>query len=562
MSRRRGICVTVVVAGALVSILLRLHVPMLLLPPSGSPHDDGLFLRGASYLAAGDWLGPFNNLTLAKGPAFPAFIAVMHWLRLPLMLGLQVTVVLAALALAACVWVVTRRDWPAAATFLIVALNPTNFSAQASRVIRDSWYASLSVLFIAVLFLAVYGAARGRRLSWAVPAGALAGLCGAAYWLCREEGPWIVPSVAILVVGLPLGLFYRWRRQPVEARPSADLLRRRGLRVGAVLLAALVGFGAPIELVRAENQSHYGAALTTDWANGKIARAYSDWTRVRAGTLFPRVPISHEQRLAVYAVSPAAMRLRSFLESKDDPWKAIQCAHTDPCDELTGAYMLWAIRDAAAGQGLFASEQSAQIYFGHLSDQIQAACNDGKLTCAARLPVSLQPFQRTSVSAFTSSFTGGLWDLVADEDLYSPLQSVPSIPQPERDQLLSLLAGAPATQIEADQEASQFTAGDWLYDALDFIYRVLVPLLTLLGLCGLGIALWRPSWPRAALAALCLALAVGVLVRTGLIALVDSAEFPAREPSYEFPSHAFLLAFGCVGAALLVMRSFSSESSM
>ena len=73
-----------------------------LLAPGGSryrsacpPTDDILFLRGATSIASGDWLGPFNQVTLAKGAAYPAFIAAMHVLGIPVKIGEQATYALA-----------------------------------------------------------------------------------------------------------------------------------------------------------------------------------------------------------------------------------------------------------------------------------------------------------------------------------------------------------------------------------------------------------------------------------------------------------------------------------
>ena len=47
-------------------------------------HDDELFVRLAHYLAAGQWLGPYDNLTLAKGTFYPMFIAASFWASVPL----------------------------------------------------------------------------------------------------------------------------------------------------------------------------------------------------------------------------------------------------------------------------------------------------------------------------------------------------------------------------------------------------------------------------------------------------------------------------------------------
>ena len=466
MTRRLGtgrtICIAIAAVAAIVSVLLRLHVPVLTLPTGASGYDDGLFIRQASNLAGRHWLGSFDNLTLAKGMAFPAFIALMHGLRVPLMLGIQATVLAAALALAAAVWVVTRRDWLATVTFVVLALDPMNYSYQAARVIRDDWYAALALLFVSLLFLAVYGAARGRSLPGMLGLGFLGGLCGAAFWLCREEGPWIVPSVLIAAMVLPLGLYLRGRRQPIGERAPDELVRRRKVAVGAALVAALVGLGVPIEIVRAENDSHYGAALTNDMASGEIARAYADWSRVRAGPLIYRVPFSREQRQAVYAVSPAARQLRSYLESKQNPWAQGECSHGISCDELTGRVEIWALRSAAAQRGHFSSESAAQDFFAQLDDQINAACDSGRLDCATQLPVGLQPLQHTSLSGLTDSFTAGIWDLFTSSRLYSLVRQVPPLTQADRNYVRSIVGGLPATQAEADQGVSDFVAGDWI----------------------------------------------------------------------------------------------------
>ena len=54
------------------SLWLRAAFPVYAVADAG--HDDQLFVLQAYYLGAGKWLGAFNNLTLAKGPAYPAFI--------------------------------------------------------------------------------------------------------------------------------------------------------------------------------------------------------------------------------------------------------------------------------------------------------------------------------------------------------------------------------------------------------------------------------------------------------------------------------------------------------
>jgi hypothetical protein len=50
-------------------------------------HDDQLFIRLAASLIQGQWLGEYDNLTLAKGAFYPIWVALSFWLGVPLVLA-------------------------------------------------------------------------------------------------------------------------------------------------------------------------------------------------------------------------------------------------------------------------------------------------------------------------------------------------------------------------------------------------------------------------------------------------------------------------------------------
>lgn len=126
--------------------------------------------------------------------------------------------------MAGCIWQVTRRWRPAVAAYAVIALNPMSFGVANTAVLRDGWAASLALLFIASTFLAVHAAVSRTPIVWLVGFGLLAGLSGAAFWLCREEGPSIIPSIAVIVVGLPA---LRWWSAPIWRIPQTSGCDRR-----------------------------------------------------------------------------------------------------------------------------------------------------------------------------------------------------------------------------------------------------------------------------------------------------------------------------------------------
>src|ERR1700722_5782360 len=64
-----------------------------------SPYDQGLFFTLATYIKKGLWLGPYNNLTLAKGPFYPMYVSTMSSLHTPLLLSQQLLYVIACFVL-------------------------------------------------------------------------------------------------------------------------------------------------------------------------------------------------------------------------------------------------------------------------------------------------------------------------------------------------------------------------------------------------------------------------------------------------------------------------------
>ena len=542
-------CLAAVVAGSIGSLLLRREVPVTLLANSG--YDDALFIRQAAHLSSGHWLGPFDDLTLSKGPAYPAFIAVMHVLNIPLKVGEQLTLLLAAGCLAACVWVVTRRTIVATVVYLAVAVDPASFGFAASRVLRDSWYASLTLLVVASFFLAVHGAVTRTRLVWVLPTSVLAGVSAAAFWLCREEGPVILPAIAAIALGLPVWAVVRGR----SARTAGPVRRKRSLVKGARLAGvfALTGIAAavPVGYVAVQNDRHYGAALTNDVSAGEYARAYADWADVRAGTPIAHVPISAAQRAAVYAISPAASELETELEAPDNHWRQPSCRIAKVCDDFAGGWEVWALREAASDAGHFSSETAVQSYFGQVADDIEAACSSARLTCDRHLPPSLEPFQHATVPGVRTAAWRGVVFLGSSTVLTTVPGPQVAVSPGQRKSFAAMITNLPTSPRSAQVREQKLAGRATVYHVLTGFYLWLLPLLLVTTAAGIILSLLRRKRIAGPMAVLLAALAIGALSRLLLLAVIDSTTFPAVASVYELATRALLLGFALAGTALL-----------
>jgi hypothetical protein len=389
---------TLVVAGcaviAAISLWLRAAVPVSAI--ALAPHDDLLFVRLAYYLGGGQWLGPYDQFTLAKGMAYSAFTLAAFAAGLPLKLAEQ-GAYLASAGLAA--WLAARLTHSRAVAFLlfaILAFSPFLWIGPLSRVIREGLYISVSLagmMLTAAVLLPRAALTTRARLALLV----CLGIVAAIFWLTREEGVWLFPAVAFLILAAAV----REIRANLPAMGWAAVAGRLA-RAVAMAVVPISVFAANVAAVAAMNERAYGAFMINEVqsepfraAFGALVRVqHDDWQRY---VIFPR-----QARERAYSVSPAAQELRATLDGEiGEGWRRAGCAALpiEPCTEIPAGWFLWALRDAVAEAGHYASARESLSFYERLAAEINAACDSGRIPCT--------PFHATLVPPFR-------WHYVAD----------------------------------------------------------------------------------------------------------------------------------------------------
>src|SRR5215471_1740151 len=197
------------IAIAALSLWLRTAVPVFAI--GYSMHDDLLFVRLAYQLGAGTWLGPYDNLTLAKGMAYPAFILASFLASLPLKIAEQAAYLAAAGLMAWLMTQLTGRRCLALLLFACLAFNPVLWTVHLARVIREGLYISLPFALIVLAAAVLLQRGVTRSLVMHLILLIALGLVGGVYWLTREEGIWIVPALAVLLAGAASAAWMGWR---------------------------------------------------------------------------------------------------------------------------------------------------------------------------------------------------------------------------------------------------------------------------------------------------------------------------------------------------------------
>lgn len=336
-------------------------------------HDDALFLKLARSLVQGEWLGPYDRLTLAKGPFYSIFVAVVFWIGLPLGFAQQLFYTAACAAGARAVVPALKSGAARFAIYALLLLNPMSWESPTNgRILRQAVYTPLGLLIFAAL-VALYcrrAESPRRQLPWAV----LLGVSLGCFWITREESIWIVPSVLVLTLGYVLAAF----------RTSPAALRHAGATLG---IAAL-GVALPLLAVSSMNYLYYGWFGTVETRAAPMEQAYGALARVKVGAEIPFVPVTREAREAIYQVSPAFAKLRPHLEGLyGKGWAGASASVTKlPAEklEIGSGWFLWALRDCVGAAGEAPDAGRAMAFYQQMADEINAACEAGRLPAGPR----------------------------------------------------------------------------------------------------------------------------------------------------------------------------------
>ena len=344
--------------------------------------DDYWFLQRARSIMAGQWMGPYNHLTLIKGPGYPLWVATISSLHIPLLFAQQLLYTLACLAVCRAA-VPSIRSAPArVALFVVLAFNPVSYSNDiADHVSREGVYPALSLLVCAgvVGTLLQLDARRRDVIPWVI----LSGVAFAVLWHTREESVWITPLPVLGAAGVLAWVLgdrhRRWKRALLALVPPALFL---------------VAAHAAIVIT---NGTRYGVWSDVEFKWRPFVLAYSSLSAVRAHPPVPHTPAPTEVRERIYAVSPAFAELRPSLEGKlGMDWRLGSA-------DLENGMLMWAFREAVEKAGYYARGSAAVAnYYNRISREIDVARRSGRLDArearASLLPPLLSGQRRDIVS--------------------------------------------------------------------------------------------------------------------------------------------------------------------
>jgi hypothetical protein len=537
-------------AGAIALTVLKLWLVSAqpLTAAANATYDDRLFVNLADSILHGRWLGAYDHLTLAKGPAYSVFIALVHRLHVPLPLAQQLLYVLACAALTLAVAPAFRLRVLPFAIYAVLLFNPMSFEAPVmARVLRQHLATPAAMLVIAG-FAGLWFHARAHyyvRLLWSAAAGA--GL--AASWLSREEASLLLPAALLLAAGAALAHRRSWGRAPTWILLAVPWLTVAG---ATAVVAAL-------------NHHYYRAWVTVEFRAAEFADAYAALVRVRPHEWQPYVPVAREVRERIYPVSPAFASLRDYFEGDQGRnWAALGTSLTGrPREdrEIAGGWFVWALRDAVHAAGDCPDAGSALRFYRRLADEVNAACDDGRLDSRPRRSGFLSPWDESYRGPLLAAFQRGAVFLTRFDQFYA--RPGPSTGDEQGLELFRAITRARLSPTEGNPPAYTATQRAQLrvLEGIGRGYQAAHPFLLWAAFAGtLLLAAWPGRDERRPLLALQAALAGTVILTLAAIALIHVSSFPALITGYFHGSYPLMLGFtaaGLAGAIDFLWRRFA-----
>jgi hypothetical protein len=496
-------------------------------------HDDRLFLNLANQFLTHGWLGHYSNLTLIKGPFYPFWIALNFVLGVPLLLSQHLFYI------AACaIFVVAVRPLFAKQTLLLVVwcvllFNPMSYTDQVmTRVTRGGVYPALTILVVALAggLLARRDLSLKRLKLWS----AGLGVALAAFWLTREEGVWIIPSI-LMITGLTAVKIFRTK--PFDHR-RLFVACALPFCIWAVIVGAVAGI----------NKVAYGVFATVEVKSRDFLDAYGALSRIRHEHWQRYVPVPKEVRERVYKVSNAFAELKPFLEgSIGEGWKTSSCKGASVCDDIGGGWFMWALRDCVAAAGYYSSGSSASNYYRRVAREVNAACADKSLDCGPERSSLMPPWRSEYEMPLLNTMAKAGVGLVRFDGFWP----YPTSSEGPEDQLLltrDLTRDRLSPSTAAGRFPKQAKFDDIKITILAYIgkiYQIAGPFAVSLALiiyiigtvCSIRKRAVTELWMISA------ALLVAIFIRVLILSMIHVTSFPAIRPGYGAPAYPLLLLF-------------------
>lgn len=415
-----GICAVMVLKWALVGwwpLLARMY----------EKTDSVLFVREAIALLEGDWLGPYNYMTLMKGPMTPFWIASTNYLGWPVNFARETLYLSACLLALKALSLVCRSKWVLFLFFSFIVLFPAGSAyGPLAALFRESIHMPLVLGIQSLLILVFVKHVKSEQIH--VYEVVLLGMFLLAFFLNREESPWIFPQLAWFATGIVVLSWWRHRRL---GRPVLKLELLKVFLVPALIV--ILG----IEWVSNRNFKEYGVDAIVEINRPEFKLAYKGLMSIK-----PEVPVDS-------ATLTIDMRQKLF----DLPLGTKLDVEPLASGRQPAMFVPWNFRAATQNAGYYDQGGAAVLkFYDSLGEELESACANNLYECRPVL-FGVMPLFDGFWAQVYAGMVSNIGDIMKLDGITPNIKWFPSYTDYNYKRNLSLLTSAPIALTPEDREA-------------------------------------------------------------------------------------------------------------
>lgn len=481
--------------------------------PPLAPIDDHFMFTAAQNIVAGDWFGDYNYLTLSKHAFFSVWLAFLHIVKVPFMVGNAAlwafTSVVTVMAFAPLI----KKNRAKLFLYLGMLYNPAVWAQFSTRVYRDSIFPSLCILFFACI-IAVglrYKQPIKNSIGYMIGYGVTFGVV----YLSREDGIWVLPFAVIAFVIVAV----LW----IVEKHKGAVVRIVSLAMPFVLSIAVICSYCYM------NYTHYGRFIVSDFTSSDFTKAYGALMSIEHEDWQPLVSVPNDVREKLYDEVPS---FALFEEGLEEPILKNGYFNKTLNDFQSGGFY-WAIRTALQNAGYYDTPQKAQQYYETLYAEIVQAVEEGRLEAGKFYTSVTSPIKPQYILPVIGEGFKGFWAAMTFQQCDPLAEKAVGYPH-EIEEVENFIRQKGGTVLVANSDIVYLPPLQWLTHTfmrvMNVVYKIGIPLMLVMSLCWVIKALcWDIHCKKLSLDGLMAIVLIGLvgmaLLRCMMIGYVEVSAF-------------------------------------
>lgn len=341
----------------IVRIYLQVKLPLYL--QAGAGFDDFLLVKYAKTILAGQWLGPFDTKTLAKGVSYSLYLAINYLLGIPYSFALIVTYIIAILLFIIVIKKHLSNKYYLSLIYLVLLYSPVMFHIEnGQKIYRGGVIVSFSLIVISAM-IGIYNS-KSEKIKKMVIYSIIASLSLPFFYYLKEDSIWIIPFVLGFILLTVIYLLI-------------NKIEKKKTRIFLTILP-IISLITVNHIYCSINYSYYQEYAITDRNGTYFKEVMADIIKMEEKQENKKVWINKEMMYKAIDVSPTMQKIKPEIDKMYEPsWAVIN-------GEIEGDIIYWVFKEAVGEAGIYKKGgKYVNNFYKKIDKELDKAYEEGKL---------------------------------------------------------------------------------------------------------------------------------------------------------------------------------------